>query len=448
MTSPAPGTYGGGGYGEGPYGGGAARAGIYSRALEDAYARLPDFYREADVDGVLKRWLAAIFDQVGEMRELRERFALDPTPVVLQPTGEQLRQSAAGLPVTGQWTAVPTSGGVGLSTDGPSASLEWQATLEGGDYQLLMSWQAGPDRGIVRVEVDGLSERTLDTWAPTLTEARDVTVLQRVTLPRGFHTVRVHWTGAKRADSGGTTVVVTALGLTNLVGQRLDVSDLVDPNTADSRWLPWLGQLVGAKLQPGMDAAQRRDTVRQATQLRSGSHAALVAAVRSVLTGTRTVAVYPHTAVDIVGTRIPGSPWDLTVVTTAGESPSTARVLAAVQRLDAKPAGVRLHHAVYAGSWAAFHTRYPTWAAIHEQNTWARLQEAMLDGSTPTPTAGGAARLLAPAKLRANPTTSGAIPTIAVGAVLRAPAALTAASTEGPTTTSDGTFTAEFKETF
>ena len=68
----------------------------------------------------------------------------------------------------------------------------------------------------------------------------------------------------------------------------------------------------------------------------------------------------------------------MTLVTNGGETPSSAAVLEAVRRLDAKPAGVALHHTVYTGTWATFHSKYPTWNAIHAQPTWAKLQEDSL----------------------------------------------------------------------
>ena len=380
MSTPA-GTYGGGGYGQGPYGGGSGRTARFSQATEDAYARLPDFYREADRDGVLKRWLSAIFDQVGEMRQLRERFALEPQVAgVPRPSGEQLSRNAAGLPVSGAWTAVPgIDGSVALQSTGPGDPYaEWALRLTGGVYRLDISYDAGPDTGMLRLEVDGmLWTSTVDTYSPTVTAARNTVAIARLELPRGFHTVRAHWTGAKRTASSGTAVRVVGFRLVNLEAQARDTSDLVDPNTADDAWMTWLAQLVGARLRAELTPTERRDAVRQAARLQAGSQEALVAAARTALSGNRSVALYPHSKVD-GGLVMPGTPWDLTLVTNIGETPSGVGVLDAVRRLEAKPAGVALHHTVFTGTWATFHSKYPTWAAIHAQPTWAKLQEASL----------------------------------------------------------------------
>lgn len=417
------GGYGEGGYGEGPYGGAGGGTRTYSQATEDAYARLPDFYREADRDGVLKRWMSALFDQIGEMRVLRERFALEPSrPGSDRPTGELLDRAAAGLPVVGPWAAVLVAdGAVGLRSDGPGpdpAHTEWEVQVGGGTYELSMGYEAGPDRGLLRLEVDGLVDRVIDTYSPAVTVVGRASAIGSVTLTRGFHTVRAYWTGGKRAASTGTAIVVTGFSLRNLSGLALDGSDLVDPSTADPAWLGWLAQIVGARLPAELTSSQRRDAVRQAARLNAGSQDALVGAARTALSGNRSVVVYPHTRVS-GGVKAAGGPWDLTVVTNGTETPSSAAVLDAIRRLDAKPAGVRLFHIVYAGTWSTFHSSYPTWSAIHARSTWGRLQEASLD-----------APVLADAALRAPAALSAAsVRGRQAAAVLAAPAGLSAAAT-------------------
>lgn len=425
MTAPAPGTYGAGAFGAGPYGGRGGAPGTYSQATEDAYARLPDFYREADLDGVLKRWISAMFDQVGQMRSIRERIALEPRRAGLpRPSGEHLVRVAAGLPVTGSWTAVPTAGGgVGLRTNGPDeAHGTWHVRVDGGLYRLLLDYEAGPDRGFLRLEVDGLHERTIDTYSPQVTTASGVEVVATVQMPRGFHTIRAHWTGVKRAESAGTFVVVGGFALVNVLGQNLDTSDLVDPSSADIDWLPWLAQLVGLRLQAELSATQRRDALRQAARFQSGSRQALVDAVRTVLTGNRSVTVYPHTAV-AAGAPTAAGPWDLTVVTAIAETPGGAQsVFAAVRRMGAKPAGIRLFHAYRTVTWADFHAAFPTWAALHARPTW----QAVADVPPATVTA---AALTAPARMTpggsVQPTTIGAAP-LTARATLTATATVTA----------------------
>lgn len=155
-------------------------------------------------------------------------------------------------------------------------------------------------------------------------------------------------------------------------------SALGDPDQANAAWLPWLAQMVGARLDPGATEEEKRDTIRFATSgWRAGTRGAIIDAARSALTGTRNAQLYPHTAVDPSLGLIAGTPWDLTIVTRSSETPDPNAVLGAVLRKGVKPAGVVLYHRAYEASWDTWEAVYPTWADF-DAATWDERQEAGL----------------------------------------------------------------------
>lgn len=156
------------------------------------------------------------------------------------------------------------------------------------------------------------------------------------------------------------------------------LSTLGDPLTAEAQWLPWLAQLVGAVLDPAASEAEKRDTIRYATSgWRAGTRGAIADAAKSALTGSRYARVVPHTKPSEAGGLEPGSIWDITIVTRIGETPDPEAVLGAVLRTGVKPAGVRLHHAVYEATWDQVEAVFPTWLEL-ESATWDEQSEAGL----------------------------------------------------------------------
>lgn len=138
-------------------------------------------------------------------------------------------------------------------------------------------------------------------------------------------------------------------------------SDLVDPRSADRDWLRWLGQLVGVQIDVNMPDLEARDAIQYASSgYRAGSKDALEKAARGVLTGSRYAKALPHTKV-VGGNLVPGTPWDITILTRATESPDSVIVLNAVNKANLKPAGVRLHHRTYQASWDALEAALPYW---------------------------------------------------------------------------------------
>ena len=155
-------------------------------------------------------------------------------------------------------------------------------------------------------------------------------------------------------------------------------SDLVDPRSADVRWLPWIGQLVGVKITPQMSDLVARDSIEYASSgYRAGSKDAIEKAVRAVLTGSKYAVALPHTMVDGDGNIMPGTTWDLTILTRSSESPSSITVIAAANKPTLKPAGVKLYHRTYQASWDALEASLPFWRDW-ETVTWDQLEQAGL----------------------------------------------------------------------
>lgn len=151
-------------------------------------------------------------------------------------------------------------------------------------------------------------------------------------------------------------------------GQPGDTSDLTDPATADAAWLPWLAQLVGARLPAGLTTAGRRGAVAGAVAgYFKGTKQGIQAAAQAALLGTRYVRVIPLYA---------GNQWRLEVRTRTSETPSTAAVAAAIVAANAKPAGVELVATAYEATWAQIEAAFPTWANLEATApTWLGVEE-------------------------------------------------------------------------
>lgn len=108
--------------------------------------------------------------------------------------------------------------------------------------------------------------------------------------------------------------------------------ELANPAAVDSRWLPWLGWLVGIDT-ANLSESDRREAVAQASTLqRRGSAAALKKTIARTLTGTRSVRVFHNiTGVD---------PYLITVLVRQSEVVDIDDTVAAA--LSEKPAGADL----------------------------------------------------------------------------------------------------------
>lgn len=150
-------------------------------------------------------------------------------------------------------------------------------------------------------------------------------------------------------------------------------SDLVDPDNADLAWLPWLAQLVGARLFGLTDETAKRDAIRYASNgWRAGTRAAVADAARSELTGTRGVRVYDHAT--SIATLGDDTQWDVLIITRPDETPDFADVLQAIVDKHAKPAGVVLYWEAYEATWDLIETDAPTWSDIEALGSWFNIE--------------------------------------------------------------------------
>lgn len=171
---------------------------------------------------------------------------------------------------------------------------------------------------------------------------------------------------------------LTAAELATWTAARTQLTSVLgDPATAEIDWLPWLGQLVGARVNPASSEAEQRDTIIFATSgYRGGTRQAIIDAAKSALTGTQQVTLLLHQKPD-GGVIIAGSAWDITIVTRPSETPDPSEVLAVVIRKGVKPAGVVLWHYSYEASWTDLMTDFPLWSDRNAA-TWAEQGEAGL----------------------------------------------------------------------
>lgn len=153
-------------------------------------------------------------------------------------------------------------------------------------------------------------------------------------------------------------------------------SMLGDPVAAPAAWLPWMAQLVGARLDSAASEMEQRDTVRYATSgWRAGSRQAIADAAKTALTGEKHAEIHPHQIPAGGGGLTPGTIWDITIVTKAEETPDAGAVLGAIERKGVRPAGTVLHHASFTASWDAIEANFPTWDDIDATN-WTGLESA------------------------------------------------------------------------
>lgn len=113
---------------------------------------------------------------------------------------------------------------------------------------------------------------------------------------------------------------------------------LFDPDAAPDEALEWLRQFNGVAFAAFTDAATRRARLKSTDGFRRGTPAALLAAVRPLLTGTQTVYL----------TERWGGPYGVRLATLASETPFPAAVSAAA--MDQKPLGLVLTFQTLSGA--------------------------------------------------------------------------------------------------
>jgi hypothetical protein len=161
------------------------------------------------------------------------------------------------------------------------------------------------------------------------------------------------------------------LGEVEAIADRAEAGDLVNPALADDAWLPWLGQLVGVRLDPASPPQTWRDAIADGSSgWQSGTREAIANAARRTLTGTQFIDVRSHNGKPSAG----GDPWTILIVVRADEAPSPlSKVTDAVMAAGAKPAGFNLAVSSYAPTWATIDAIGATWDPIDALGQWDRI---------------------------------------------------------------------------
>jgi hypothetical protein len=357
---------------------------MYGAFTERVYGSLPEVYRTQDVlaDWPLKRWYAGILGQFQPIADLVERFdytpANDLTPLQREElegnTGEDITSTTFDPDPDSSWSLA--SGKWSLTVETTNAYVDNTLLLKGGTYQLTVSYDRGPNQGIASLRINNDEVAVLDQYAAAPDTVTSAPIEFNVS--RGYHSFRFVFTGTKNASSSDEKINARSVRVVNTSAEAVDTSDLVDAASADDSWLPWLGQLFGVDLAPGLNVIERRDAVRYASSgFKAGSKPALGDAVRSELTGTKSVAIYDHSTDAPSGVGA-GTQWEVLIVTRSSETPAGgAAILDAVARKGAKPAGVKLYHKSVEATWATIEATYPTWADW-ETKTWSQIEETGL----------------------------------------------------------------------
>lgn len=119
-----------------------------------------------------------------------------------------------------------------------------------------------------------------------------------------------------------------------------NTADLVDPLSADGRWLPWLAQLVGVDVADLSVEEQRAAIANPSATWAHGTAGAIAAKVRPKLTGSQYVDVQPH---------YQGNPFVIALITKEADTYG-------------------------ATTWGELEAAAPTWGELEAVGTWDSLE--------------------------------------------------------------------------
>ena len=137
-------------------------------------------------------------------------------------------------------------------------------------------------------------------------------------------------------------------------------SPLLDLGRCPDVALPWLGQLVGVRLPPGLTPAEQRQRIASTDGFRRGTPDAIRNAAWATLTGNRTVILYErsHDPADT-----PDYAYYLHVVTYQNQTPDPEATLAAI--MAQKPGGSLLTYLCQLGqNYQQVFDRFPDYATV------------------------------------------------------------------------------------
>ena len=126
-------------------------------------------------------------------------------------------------------------------------------------------------------------------------------------------------------------------------------SILMDVDNIPDEGLQWFGQFVGTIVDPNLTYNQQRQQIKQRAGWQRGTPAAIVAAVRPLLTGTQTVALVERDT----------SAYHFSISTYGDETADSNRVQIAIQ--NNKPAGLQFTYTIIGGSPSTAKTYQNLW---------------------------------------------------------------------------------------
>lgn len=133
---------------------------------------------------------------------------------------------------------------------------------------------------------------------------------------------------------------------------------LFDYTTAPFAALPWLAQCVGDRLPVGLGDADARNWITRSPNWSRGTPAAIVDAVKRLLTGSQTVLMAQRAHLDLTADVD-----CVAVMTYANETPDTQAVMNALRRNV--PADIVVEYQLATDT---------TWLMIQPGRTWAQLE--------------------------------------------------------------------------
>lgn len=149
------------------------------------------------------------------------------------------------------------------------------------------------------------------------------------------------------------------------VSGRIAGGALTDPALVPDAWVGWLAQMLGVPA-AGTPAQVRQLVAAHDQAPAPGTHAALAALTRSMLTGTQRADVYPSSS----------QPWVIMVRVRSDElgnfGADPALLAAALMATGQVPAGFAVQVTTAQQTWAQMDTATPTWAAAEGQD-WGRV---------------------------------------------------------------------------
>lgn len=144
----------------------------------------------------------------------------------------------------------------------------------------------------------------------------------------------------------------------------------LDPDNAPVGALGYLAQFVGVTLEPKLTEAEQREKINAPEGFNRGTPAAIAAAVKRTLTGTKTV---------LITEREGGNAYRYRVRTYASETPDPAATEAVVRSRLVKPIGHKVFYsALEAQLWADVLTKHDTWAdVLASYDDWAAVRSTL-----------------------------------------------------------------------